>query len=467
MKRNIVIISIFDLTRVSFEIAKQLEARGHHVSWITTNPFWTNWLRTQGVPEQDLLELVYDESDFLSREEKEELTPQIVHCEMNARLSVNQCLMMDQFVMYKNRKDINEFVYLYYRDIKRFLIEKKATDVFAEPTNINEMIAYMICRELNIRFLAPWDMRYPRNRLIFIEGYLQDPVVPIGNNASNGDGVKLLKAFEKQHTTPFYFEKHNSARVVSLRQLLKSAYNRITRKQVIRQNNLTHHDLSERILRLLRRLVNSFYMRRICKYDTLEEITGRVAFFGLHVQPEASIDVRGSYFSDQLKLIKDIRRALPFDVTLVVKEHPNFLGGRGYVFFRKVRKIPNVRLVRHDVSAFDIYEKADIVFTVSGTTAYEAGMLGIPAVTFSPMYFGGLSSVQYCEDITKLQPIVFKLLREFRRDYESDCRFMSRLYSQSHEGYWTNPLLDPSVLEPKNIENLTDAFVGVLEREPA
>jgi hypothetical protein len=181
------------------------------------------------------------------------------------------------------------------------------------------------------------------------------------------------------------------------------------------------------------------------------------------VQPESSIDVLGSYFSDQLKLIKDIRRALPFNVTLVVKEHPNFLGLKSIGFFRQVRRIPNVKLVRHDISNFDIYKKSSIVFTVSGTPAYEAGMMGIPAVIFSRMYFDGLSAIRYCPDVTILKPLVFELLNGFTRDYEADCRFMADLVNRSHDGLWTDPRFDPRVLDPANIDKLTSAFVKVVE----
>jgi len=469
MAKNIVFISIFDLTRVFYEIAQTLKERGHSIFWITTSEVWTDWLEAQGIEREDILQLVYDKADFVGETEKQDLASQIVACEDNADVSINQCLLMDRFVLFKNKSDINEYMYLYYRDIKRFLGDKKADVVVAEPTNTNELVAYMVCRELQIQFLAPWDMRFPGGRMIFNDGYLQSDLaeVPGSNEVSAEQGREALEHFAEKQTVPFTFQKFSEEKVVHARKAAVATVNRMKLLRKSTRKNLTHHDLSERLQTVARRIVNGFYLRHLCKYTDLGEIKGRIGFYPLHVQPESSIDVQGSFFSDQLKLITDIRRSLPFDTTLVVKEHPNFLGQRGRSFFRRLGRIPNVRLVPYTVSTFDIYKRAAIVFTITGTSAYEAGMLGIPAVTFTRMYFGGFSSIHYCGEITQLKPLVFKLLSGSERDFEADCRFMAELLGYSFEGYWTDPLFDPAVMAPENIQRLTNAFVKVLESDLA
>jgi hypothetical protein len=465
MKKKIAFVSIFDLTEVFYAVAEGLKEAGHEIYWITTDNYWTKWLQDKKVSRENILELAYSESDYLDEKTKENLLKQIVNSETKADLTANQSLLMDQFVENKNRSDINEFVYLYYRDTKKFLIDKRITDLVAEPTNTNEMITYMICRELGIRFISPRDLRYPRNRVIFFDNHLQGAPLPRNDNDPTVCGKDLIEEFASDKPAPFYFKKHNKTPVVEPLTVLRSLKNRIARSKVAGQTNLTHHDLGGRIKLTLKRSFNGQYMKHVCRYDRLDDIKGRVAFYGLHVQPESSIDVLGSYFSDQLKLIKDIRRALPFDTTLVVKEHPNFLGIKDISFFRSLRRIPNTKLLKHDVSAFDIYNRSDIVFTVSGTTAYEAGMLGIPAVTFSEMYFNGLSSVHNCSDLTKLRKLVYHLLDDFKRDYEADCSFMEKMVKDSYEAFWTDPVFDAGVLDPDNIKKLRNAFLKVVSSD--
>ncbi|MCX6834624.1 MAG: hypothetical protein NTW07_05740 [candidate division Zixibacteria bacterium] len=442
MGKSIVFVSIFDLTKVQCAIGQGLSERGHSIHWITTNELWTEWLVEQGVDRSVIQQLVYDEKDFVSPDERRQLVAEIVTAEDKADLTVNQSLLMDRFVMYKNKSDINEYMLLYYRDVKRFLRQVHADVVFAEPTHCNELMTYLICHELGIPFIAPGDMRFPRRRVLFYSGYREDVTYPSAprERIDPEQGRTLIEEFAENRSVPYFFNKRSHEKVVTARKVAISSVNRF--KLLLRggRKGLTHHDFAERLQTLMRRVVNGFYMRHICRYDSLDKIGGKIAFYPLHVQPEASIDVRGSFFSDQLKLIRDIRRALPFDVTLIVKEHTNFLGLRGSSFFRRLRRIPNVKLIPHEVSTFDVYARASLVLTVTGTAAYEAGLLGVPAITFVPMFFGGLSTVRCCSDVTKLKDLAFEMLQGVPRDLDADSRFMDDLVGRSFEAYWTDPL---------------------------
>lgn len=460
--RRILFIGLFSLSELYVAIARRLPPDTFRIFWISTNEQWTGYLVAHGVRRDDILELIYRPGDFLDETARETLTPQITRCEQLSGLSVNQVLMMDRFLNARPRPDINEHVYLYYRDIKRFLQARKVSCVFAEPTNAGDLLTYMICRELNIRYLSPRDMRYPPKRLVFFEGFRQDNIVSRTGDQVPADGCKLIEEFARSQVTPYYFARLNRMRVIYPGKIARAAIRRLKLRSVVSGHSLTHYDAWGLVKKTIRRAVNSFYLRRLRRYDNIGALPGKLAFFGLHVQPENSIDVLGPFVSDQLKLIKDIRRALPFDVTLVVKEHPNFLGLKSAGFFRQIGKIPNVRLIRHDVSTFDIYRRVSLVITISGTAAYEAGLLGIPAVTFSPMYFGGLSSVVFCPDTARLQEQVQPLLDGFQRDFDADCTFMESLVQKSFDAYWADPLFDRSVLEPENIARLAAAFMNVL-----
>ncbi len=467
MTRNVVFVSIFDLTKVFYEIAQGLQEAGHHVFWITTDPYWTEWLIAKGVRREDLLPLIYSPEDFLEDAARAALRGQIVRAEAVAGLTAAASLLMDQFVAAKNPPQVEQYVYLYYRDIKRFLIDNRITHLFAEATNLNELIAYIVCRELGIPYLAPGRLRYPADRFVFFEGYLQHRLHPRPEGDHQFSGRQLIEDFAANLPRPHFFSDFSRMWVVTPGGLKRSLANRIRQKALFGRPNLTHHDLDGRIRLMLRRIKNGFYARHLCRYDRLETISGRLAYYPLHVQPEASIDVLGSHVSDQLGLVKSLRRALPFDTTLVVKEHPNFLGLKNIAFFRALQRIPGVKLLHHEVSNFDIYRRASIVFTVSGTSGLEAALLGIPAVTFSPMYYGGLSSVRYCSDPTQLRELVFGLLQGFERDLTADCAAIEKMTSASYEAFWSGPNYYPQVLAPDNIGRLRQAFLSALSVETA
>lgn len=461
MSTNICFVSIFDLTRVYHEIAWRLQAAGHNIFWQTTNPTWTSWLINKGYPRERILELAYKREEMPNDSELRQLNSQIAYSEAMAGLTVSQSLLSDQFVMARSRDIGSQFAAVYYRDIRKFLSDNSIEVVIAEPTNLNELITFMLCKERDIKFYYPQTLRYPGMRFFLGEGMFDGKLaeLPITENPESPCGRTVLDDFRGSRITPKYFELHNTRPLVNRSAVSQSLTSRL-RKTISRERtHLTHHRLVNRLKLILRRSANSVILESFTRYTTLSQIDGRIAFFPLHVQPESSIDVYGSYVSDQLKLIKDIRRSLPFDMTLVVKEHPNFLGTKTLSFFNAVRKLPGVVLVHPKLSCYEIYDRASIVFSVSGTAAYEAALLGIPSITFCRMFFSGLSQTRYCSSVTDLRETIGSLLKSSTQDIEADSQFMQKLLDNSRPGYWSDPVTDIRVMDRQNIEHLARPFL--------
>jgi hypothetical protein len=461
MKKNICFISIFDLTIVFYEQAIRLSAHGHKCYWISTNPRWTKWLISKGVPVVNILELIFDKSEFLTEELRLSTVKEIVDAEATSDWTVNMALIADRFVMASNKSDINDYVCLYYYHIKHFFKDKAIDVVFGEPTNVNEIIANLVCQQLKIPFLYPQHMRIPSDRFFFEQGIASGIMVSSGSEASSNLGEKIIKdfRFKSKHPSYFHLNNHKKLSVTSFFYILRNR----AKDLLSRKRSLTHHRLLDQIKIRFKSFINCFYLTYIYKYDSITHNSEKIAFFGLHVQPEASIDVMAPYFSDQLKLIKDVRRALPLDVCLLIKEHPNFLGKKNINFFKELKRIPNVRVVDPWTSTFDIYRHSNLVITVSGTTAYEAGILGIPAIAFSPMFFTGFSSVNYCPEITQLKSFAKTQMKHAKTNFLADIAFMNSLIEKSYSGYWSDPLSDPNVMSPSNLNALFVGFLDIVE----
>lgn len=460
--KNILFVSIFDLTKVFHGISDIL-GDNYECYWITTNEVWTNYLVEKGVSREKILELIYSSSDFLESSEKEALLARLLEDELKSDISVFQSVLMDRFLTYSNRSDLAEYVFLYYRDMVRWIENNDIHLVFGEPTAFNELLLYTICKARGVIFTSPNHMRYPSDRVVFTIGYLKERLVELKNIEDREQGKEYLEKFKANRKPPSYFTINNNTKTLDLSRILKSVANRIRQRSKGPTNHLTHHPLKERIAYNFRKLANSFILLKVHSYPKIEEIKTRKAFYGIHVQPENSIDVIASYFSDQLKLIKDIRRALPFDYTLIIKEHPNKLGAKPMRFYKEIRKIPGVTVLHPLASAFEILEVSDLVFTVSGTIAYEAGLLGKPAIMFSPLYFNKLSTIIYCENISDLR-FAIQSAMTLEQNVEADKKVLEDLFENSHEGYWTDPYTDPNVLEESNIKMLSKAFRKVIEQ---
>lgn len=460
--KHVCFISIFDLTVTQHELAVRLAARGHHCVWMTTDPKWTRWLTERGVPRGDILELVFTRADFLGAEARAAVVAEMAVVERSGERTVNMSLIADRFVMSTRREAINDYACLYFHHIHKFLLERKVDVVFGEPTNTNEMIAAMICEHVGIPFLYPQTLRFPRNRFFFERGVATGQMVSSEGGHADTTAQALLARYRETKSHPDYFYANNRRRL-NVRKNFQSMVRRL-KGAADAKNNLTHHRFLLQLGDRVRMAVNRTVLLNLYRYSELDAISGKIAFFGLHVQPEASIDVMGPYFSDQLKLIKDMRRALPFDTTLVIKEHPNFLGRKPLRFFRELGRVPNVLMVHPNTSSFDIYKRASVVLTVSGTTAYEAGMLGIPAITFSKTFFSGFSSVHHCPHISQLQSLAAAILNSPRQaDPDADERFMTAIIERSYPGYWGDPRTSPHVTAEENLAALTKGVLDVVE----
>jgi hypothetical protein len=107
------------------------------------------------------------------------------------------------------------------------------------------------------------------------------------------------------------------------------------------------------------------------------------AFFGLHMQPEASIDVFAHFFSNQLRVIELMARSLPPTHVLLVKLHKSDVPNYSTDFLDRLASFPGVRVVAAHANTLNFIGKASLVFAIVGTIGLEAALLGKPVVMFS------------------------------------------------------------------------------------
>lgn len=107
----------------------------------------------------------------------------------------------------------------------------------------------------------------------------------------------------------------------------------------------------------------------------------------LHLIPESTTFVQAPMYVNELNNIEMLSKAIPAGWKIYVKEHQSMVGERDVEFYEKVKKIPNVRLVR-----FNYYDdpkpwiiKSQGVYTVTGTGAFEAALLGKRSIILGEM----------------------------------------------------------------------------------
>jgi hypothetical protein len=167
-------------------------------------------------------------------------------------------------------------------------------------------------------------------------------------------------------------------------------------------------------------------------YDKVD-LTEDFAFYPLHYEPEAATMLMAPFWTDQINLVTQIAKSLPLRFKLYIKEHPAMVGYRTRGYYKKLKKIPNVKLIDADFPSFDLVQKTKLVITITGTVGWEAILSKKPVITFGYVNYNKLSTVKKCENIEQLPCLVKEQLENFQSDEKELLNFIGAIMEESVE----------------------------------
>jgi hypothetical protein len=204
------------------------------------------------------------------------------------------------------------------------------------------------------------------------------------------------------------------------------------------RNSYTFSGLFKEALRLRR---NLWWLRRQAFIERPPD--GAFAFFGLHMQPESSIDVFDPFFSNQVRVIELMSRSLPPTRTLLVKLHKSDAPNYSAEFLARLRRFPGVQVVAPHADALAFIRKADLVFAIQGTIGLEAALLGRPVIVFGDSAVRSFPSVSTFGKAVDLPKLVRAKLAEPRPDRAAIVRalaaYLTPFYPASHNDWHVAP----------------------------
>lgn len=154
-------------------------------------------------------------------------------------------------------------------------------------------------------------------------------------------------------------------------------------------------------------------------------------FFPLHLEPELSLLLLARFDTDQIGVVRRVAQSLPVGVKLVVKEHPQMVVSRPRAFYKTLKKIPNVVLIRPEIPGFDVIARAALVTVITGTAGWEATLFGKPVVTFGDAFYNPLPSVVRSRIPEELPEEIAKMLSTPAFDEEGLVRFVAAIFEDS------------------------------------
>lgn len=140
---------------------------------------------------------------------------------------------------------------------------------------------------------------------------------------------------------------------------------------------------------------------------------GKYCVFALHYEPERTSLPEGIPFDDQGHALLVARAIIPADVTLIVKEHYSqqtsalrgFLG-RSPEFYDIVESLPNTFFAPTGDRLTQLIERAECVFTLTGTIGIEGALRGVPVGYFGTPWWAGLPGTHRVEAGTVFEDVI-------------------------------------------------------------
>ena len=461
-------------TKFFHALAVRLEKMGHEIFWISNTNRWTKWLMNHGIPASHLLDVTAFGTEWAG---KKSLTPdeesELRHIERAGGVTVNNLILMDRLLSLKPRTYARAYLYVAGREIRRFLVEKQADVLFLEATWASELLTVIICQEIGRLCYCPRPVRIPSNQSAFFDGYMQSSIAFIREPDDNDrvEATKFYDYFLSKEPRPGYWYTV-SCRIPKLRATWM--------KKLFLHLRLQHDDPFDEtcpspmslVSSRLSEVWNKWVLSVARPFESVQLPSRRpYVLYALHQQPEASIDVVGAYFSNQIELIKSLARSIPSTHELYIKEHRASIGVRSLAYHRTLQRIPCVRLIDPYADSHQLIRNADLVVSVSGTIAYEAALYGTPAMTVAPMYFGPVLTGNGINPYRESFGEIFDILcgNRKRDDAENvrqrNIEFLAWLIAQSFEGIISDPESEPNCMAPENLDSVAQAMDVLLAKQ--
>jgi len=183
-------------------------------------------------------------------------------------------------------------------------------------------------------------------------------------------------------------------------------------------------------------LLKSFYMnlREIKRWVCVKKIKNMFSndltsqpfyLYPLHYHPESSTSILAKYY-DEYNLIRNLAFSLPHGQYLVVKDHISATGYEGYEFYKKISKLPNVKLANPNLNSKELIKKSLGVFTLTSTVGYEAVLMNKPVAIFGDVFYMNHPLVHQCAGYKDIDNAVKHMVSNMHADYsEYNIKFVN------------------------------------------
>lgn len=363
-------------------------------------------------------------------------------------------LMRDRYFQRLKRADLNYYSWCYQRLLDYF-IENHIEFVFTWRDTAVQLLAIKAAQSLGIKVRIATRMRLPKERIFFTDDVRTSSVVKM---SLNNDDKQSWNIKDLLVTRPEWKVSTRSfGDVLGVFPLhLRVFMGYMKRLKFDRGNLYNRYSINELLGKYLHRRLRLLIFN--CFSGPLfGEVKGNFIYFGLHTQPESSIDVQGMEHFNQVDFVKHLRMSTPSDIELVVKIHPTDVDGKSLAYFKKFAEIPGVILLNHDYDSHKLIKNSLAIVTITGTAAIEAVCMNKRVFSFAPNYYNIYEGVVYCSNWS----VYYKSVRDIGKsvNWDKNSEILKEFVANTFEGEVSRAYgANPKDLSFADIETLIEVY---------
>jgi len=444
---------------IGSEIEKKSNAT-YKIYWICFSNQEFTLLKNNGIPENNILNLSWDIRNSFNKPIGD--------------YKLNELIIGDRFMKY-NYEESNKYLKSIQSVFFDFVSSNQIRYVFGEMTFAYEMLMYRICEDKlknRCTFLHPQSIRIPNGRFTFLDTEFQESIYSkaeyfYSETDIAGIEIPILPKVPQRVAEV----AQDVAKTLTFRYRL-GYFNRLFSNFLdFKQTDFAKtagRDRRSWLKEVVTKEKNKLYYTKFLKKSDHVEFEDKKFFYiTLHMQPEASVDVVGRYYEDQLQFIYNIWRILPPDYFIVIKEHSNAIGNRGKSFFKNCLSLKNVVIANENIPSHDLIKSSKAVFTNSGTSALEGALFGKDVFIFSNIFF---EKLKFChkiniEDLKFCKSYNDLLSKAKQRDTNKMTReeYSKYILRSSFKGVIDPPNNSHLLKSENNIKDIANSFVDFLQ----
>jgi hypothetical protein len=429
-----------------------------------------------------------DEIARLIKEEKLDLAlilkiDQLIIEQTDNRFCLNSCIQSDRTFVNMPYEEILLLIQSYYRFWNKLIADKAFQYLFHEPVALFFLqIASVLCKKNESTYLTQIQV-FGENKYNWIfatadngfaiempESLARTKILTIDNqirvdaflHVFRKDFNLIIPQIASKSNKPGKSHPFNFCYNL-IKTVFKSLFHILT---FPKQSNFAPEEQIERYLatnipRLSDRLKNQWDEYFYLHYDEFDP-DKEFYYYPMHMEPEAVVLYWGEgIYKNQVKLIENIAGQLPPSCFLFVKVHPIIKEERNYLDYKRIKAIPNVKLIGPAISGKLIISKCKGLLTINGTSGFEAILMNKPVYVFGNSFYDLSNRVFKIKNIRELRETLYINHSKTYQDDEDLFHFIFSFLEIAHSGFTAYYSNYKEILKIDHSKNVSEVAAGM------